>query len=99
MIFRKKSVILILNDLSGADEQRLMQQTDLPELELLVVAGHGAEDATTYGLLLETRPKYAAISVGQTRYARPSDDVLDRLRMIGAAVCRTDQDGTIEFRR
>ena len=91
--------ILILNDLSGADEQRLMQQTDLPELELLVVAGHGAEDATTYGLLLETRPKYAAISVGQTRFDRPGDEVLDRLRMIGAAVCRTDQDGTIEFRR
>lgn len=91
--------ILITGDRSSTGERQLLQQTELPELELLVVGHHGSGSSTCFDLLAATKPKNAVISVGAgNSYGHPAGDVLKRLYLFGCAVYRTDMDGTIIFR-
>jgi competence protein ComEC len=91
--------ILITGDRDIAGENALMAQTDLPEVEILVVGHHGAKNATGMQLLKKTNPVSAVISVGlHSAYDHPSQDVLYRLSLFGCEVYRTDRDGTIIFR-
>ena len=91
--------ILITGDRSGIGEKALLANTQLPELEVLVVGHHGAKNAACMELLWETKPAVAVISVGaDNTYGHPAEDVLERLQLIGSQVLRTDRDGTIIFR-
>lgn len=91
--------ILITGDRTSTGERELLEQIQLPELELLVVGHHGAPDSTGFALLEQTRPKSAAISVGAgNSYGHPSSEVLDKLELFGTNVRRTDLDGTIIYR-
>lgn len=92
--------ILITGDLSIAGERALIEQTELPVLEILVVGHHGSKTSTGLELLSQTRPASAVISVGaDNRFGHPAQEVLDRLMQFGCKVYRTDQEGTIIFRR
>ena len=77
----------------------MLEQADLPELELLVAGHHGAASSTGLPLLAATRPKCVAISVAEDNaYGHPHADVLRRLALFGCEVYRTDERGTIVFR-
>lgn len=92
--------ILITGDLSELGEMLLIRQKQIPELTALVVGHHGSRSSTSEELLAATTPEYAFISVGEdNRYGHPHGDVLDRLEDYGCTVYRTDQIGTIVFRR
>lgn len=92
--------ILITGDLSVAGERALIEQIELPDLELLVVGHHGSKTSTGLELLAQTRPAAAAISVGANNsYGHPSQEVLDRLMWFDCKIYRTDREGTIIFRR
>lgn len=92
--------ILITGDRSANGERELMQQIELPELEVLVVGHHGSKYSTCRELLLTTKPQYAFISVGaENTYGHPAQEVLERLQAFGCTVYRTDQNQTIVFRR
>lgn len=91
--------ILITGDRSAAGELALISQTELPELEILVVGHHGSNSSTGIALLKETSPAVAVISAGKANsYGHPAKQVLDRLSMYGCKIFRTDQKGTIVFR-
>lgn len=63
---------------------------------LLSVGHHGSDTSSSYVFLREVMPQYAVISVGKDNsYGHPSQDVLSRLRDVGAQVYRTDLQGTI----
>lgn len=63
---------------------------------LLSVGHHGSNTSSSYVFLREVMPEYAVISVGKDNsYGHPSEDVLSRLRDVGALVYRTDLQGTI----
>ncbi|MBQ9761836.1 MAG: DNA internalization-related competence protein ComEC/Rec2 [Oscillospiraceae bacterium] len=90
--------ILITGDMSTLGE-RLLLRKQLPELTALVVGHHGSDSSTGEALLAATTPEYAFISVGENSYGHPDPEVLERLRAIDCKICRTDQNGTIIFRR
>ena len=91
--------ILITGDRSFAGEKELMDQIDLPDLEILVAGHHGSKTSTSLELLNETRPEVVIISVGaDNRYGHPTWETLERLDMFGCTVYRTDLKGTITFR-
>ncbi len=90
--------ILITGDREAAGERALLAATELPELEVLVVGHHGASDAACLELLHRTTPAAAVISVGRNSYGHPSAQALERLRLFGCAILRTDQEGTIVFK-
>lgn len=96
---REKYDILITGDRNTASEAALLQQADLPMLELLIVGHHGAYNATGFELLYATKPKTAVISVGADNfYGHPATEVLERLNLFGTEVYRTDLHGTVIFR-
>ena len=91
--------ILITGDRSEAGEEELMQHTDLPDLEILIAGHHGSRTSTSWELLDETRPEIVIISVGaDNRYGHPTWETLERLKLFGCNVYRTDLEGTIIFR-
>ena len=97
---RQNCDILITGDRGAGAEAALLEKTALPDLELLVAGHHGASNSTGFALLYATRPDVVAISVSaENTYGHPAPDVLERLRLFGCEVRRTDLDGTINFRR
>lgn len=100
VLFQPKNYdILILGDRRRDGELALLEQADIPELELLVVGHHGANGAASFEFLLETRPQVAVISAGESRYHYPSFGTVERLEDFDCQVFRTDEQGTIEFGR
>jgi len=68
----------------------------LGRTELLKVGHHGSRTASGEALLGVLRPTVAVISVGAAnRYGHPTPEALERLAAAGAALWRTDQDGTV----
>lgn len=92
--------ILITGDLDMAGERALLKAHKLPSIDVLVVGHHGSKYSTSQELLDSVTPRAAVISVGaNNRYGHPTQQVLDRLADAGCRVYRTDQQGTIIFRR
>ena len=92
--------ILITGDRSGRGERALMKQTQLPKLEILIAGHHGSHNATSFEFLAETQPQIVVISVGENNpYGHPRQEMLERVSRFGCQVYRTDQHGTIIFRR
>ena len=91
--------ILITGDRSFDGEKELMEQIDLPDLEILIAGHHGSKTSTSLELLRKTQPEVVIISVGaDNRYGHPTWETLERLDMFGCAVYRTDLKGTITLR-
>ena len=99
MFQREDCDILITGDRSATGERALLEQTTLPQLELLVVGHHGSASSTSFELLEATKPKMAAICVGENNYhGHPTQEVLVKLRLFHTEIYRTDIHGTILFR-
>ena len=64
-------------------------------VDLLKVGHHGSAGSSGAPWLRELDPKAAVVSVGNNRYGHPAPSALRRLAEAGAAVWRTDRDGTI----
>lgn len=91
--------ILITGDRSSDGELELMNQRNLPQLDVLIVGHHGSKYSTCQALLEQTQPKVAIISVGaDNSYGHPTQEVLDRLEDCGCVVYRTDLNGKIVYR-
>ena len=89
--------LLITGDMSTATERLLLERYDLPDTEVLVAGHHGSKYSTSNALLEALTPETAIISVGSNSYGHPADETLRRLAESGAAICRTDKQGTIHL--
>ncbi|MBE6982066.1 MAG: DNA internalization-related competence protein ComEC/Rec2 [Ruminococcaceae bacterium] len=95
----KNCDILITGDRNQTGEKALLAEYDLPDLEVLVVGHHGAENSAGFELLYNLTPDVAVISVGEKNlYHHPSYKTLERLKFFGCVILRTDQHGTITIR-
>ena len=67
-------------------------------LDVLRVAHHGSDDAGLPGLLAETSPSLAVISVGaDNSYGHPTPDTMHVLESAVPEILRTDRDGTVSL--
>lgn len=90
--------MLVTGDINAEAEQELIRQHDLRDLEILIVSHHGSKYASSEELLTSIGAKTAIISCGYNTYGHPTAETLDRLRLCGYTVYRTDRDGTVELR-
>ena len=90
---------LITGDMNIETENRLVLHAQLPDLEMLAAGHHGSKHSTGEALLMRTTPEVVLISVGENDYGHPAAETLARIESVGAAVCRTDINGTITVRR
>ena len=86
---------LLAGDVEEGIDPRLLA-AGLPRLDLLKVAHHGSRTATTQAFVDAVRPRIAIASAGAgNSYGHPTRQTLDRLRAAGAAIYRTDEDGSV----
>ncbi len=89
---------LLPGDMESEGEAALLRQGDEVEADVLKIAHHGSNGATTSRFLRAVRPTIAIISVGkENTFGHPGLRTLRRLRKTRARVYRTDLAGTIEI--
>ena len=89
------SRVLFTGDIGKKVEDYLVKNYDLG-VDILKVGHHGSKFSTSQNFLAASRPRFAFIEVGKNSYGHPTGEVLNRLAAVGAAVYRTDRDGTIK---
>ena len=90
--------MIVTGDALKRAELDLMERTDLPDTELLIVGHHGSQTSTDDAFLDAIRAEDAVISVGYNSYGHPKREVLARLQKHGCRIWRTDRNGTVELR-
>jgi competence protein ComEC len=82
--------------LTADAESDVLDRLDLGTVDILKVSHHGSGDAGLPALLERLRPRVAAIEVGRhNSYGHPAPATVRALRVAGAAVFRTDRDGSV----
>jgi competence protein ComEC len=82
--------------LTADAESDVLSALDLEPVDVLKVSHHGSADVGLASLLDRLHPRLAAIEVGaHNTYGHPVPATLRTLRAAGAAVYRTDRDGSI----
>lgn len=91
--------ILVTGDRSATGELFLLEYP-LTDVDLLIAGHHGSKYSTSQALLDRVQPEMVVISVGKhNSYGHPAEETLDRLKNFGCQIFRTDEHGTIIFRR
>jgi competence protein ComEC len=84
---------LLMGDAGFVAESALV--AGLRPANLLKVGHHGSRTASSAEFLAAVQPQAAIVSVGRNRYGHPAPETLGRLSGAGAAVWRTDYEGTV----
>ena len=91
-----KFSMLFTGDSGFENEAQLLRHPEKLACSVLKVAHHGSRHSSSIPFLKAASPRIALIAAGYgNSFHLPSDDTLDDLRQIGAAVYRTDIDGTV----
>lgn len=92
--------ILITGDRNKSGEKALIKTGILKKVDVLVAGHHGSKNATSNELLDLVTPEVLMISVGKDNsYGHPAREVLERAMAHGCLIQRTDESGTLLFRR
>ncbi len=92
-----RDCILLVGDAESETEHNLLRGAVQP-CEVLKVAHHGSNFASSDDFLAAVKPEIALISVGaDNKYGHPGDETMARLQAAGAKIYRTDQDGALRL--
>ena len=84
--------------LTADAESDVLSTLDLEPVDVLKVSHHGSADPGLASVLERLRPRVAAIEVGaHNTYGHPVATTLQTLHAAGAAVYRTDRDGSVRL--
>jgi len=91
--------VLLMGD-AGPEAERALLDSGLDlHCDVLKAGHHGSAASTSADFLAAVRPRLVLVSSGEgNTYGFPSPAFLERCRLAGAAVARTDLDGAIEIR-
>lgn len=91
--------MFLSGDIDKETEQRLVWQKILEsQVDVLKVSHHGSENGSSDELLDFLKPKIGVISVGRNNnYDHPRKEVLERLKIRGIEIKRTDEIGDMIF--
>ncbi len=90
--------LTVAGDLQAEGEAALAASGALKNIDVLIVAHHGSASGSGTNFLSITSPEYAIISVGRSNsYGHPSPETLERLRLCGCGIYRTDTGGGISI--
>jgi competence protein ComEC len=90
---------LFTGDMGGEAEDALLNTSYPLDAQVLKVGHHGSEYASSGAFLARVHPDVAVIEVGKDNpYGHPHKQTLLNLADAGAAIYRTDRDGTVLVR-
>ena len=88
---------LFMGDAGIPKEKDLLQEYELPTIDVLKVGHHGSKTCSSNLFIDKIQPQYSLISVGKdNKFNHPNEGVLDILK--DSKIYRTDQDGSIMIR-
>jgi competence protein ComEC len=91
--------VVLAGDVEASAEVELARVLPPAPIRILQAPHHGSATSSTWPLLRAAAPALAVISAGRgNRYGHPHRAVLDRYRVVGARLLRTDLDGAITIR-
>lgn len=91
-----QELILLTGDITGEQEEYLMNQKWLPLVAIYKVAHHGSKYANGPEFLTKMSPRLALISCGkENRYGHPAKETLEHIRQAGAKMFCTKDRGQI----
>ena len=92
-----KNTFLLTGDLPSEGEAKILNDAEIKSA-VLKVGHHGSKYSTSPEFLEAVSPQTAIISVGKNnRYGHPAPEIIDRLKMKGINILRTDELGDIQF--
>lgn len=95
----KNFSMLFTGDIEKQTEAEIVKMyvdTNKLKSNILKVAHHGSKTSSTQTFLDLVKPKIALIGVGENNtFGHPNEEVLERLKNIGARIYRTDEMGEI----
>ena len=90
--------VLLPGDAEEREEAFISRQIDHEGPLVYVVSHHGSYTSSTGQLLAAAQPEAAVLSCGAfNEFAHPHREALERIRRTGAALYRTDLQGTVSF--
>lgn len=95
----RQIAMLFTCDMEAETEEHLLAGGAPLRADVLKVAHHGSGYSSTAPFLAAVRPKFAVVSAGNgNAYGHPHKGTIERLTEAGAAIYRTDRQGTITVR-
>lgn len=95
----KEFDMLLTGDMDSSVEKRLenrLSESAKKGLDVLKVAHHGSDTASSKDFLEKLQPAFACISVGsQNRYGHPHAQTIENLEAVHTGIFRTDRQGAI----
>ena len=92
--------VLLTGDIEARSERELLERVP-GELraDVLVVPHHGSRTSSTDEFIAAVSPRWAVFTVGyRNRLGHPKEEVLERYRLSGAQLLRTDSAGAVLVR-
>ena len=87
---------LLTGDIGSETETLLVNSARDLHSDILKLGHHGSKYSSTEAFLRAVKPQLAVISVGKNNYGHPTKEALERLKVAGAKIMRTDQDSDVE---
>ena len=88
---------LFTGDAEKQEEAEIIDAGCNLKSDVIKIGHHGSRTSTSQNFLDCVRPTYAVISVGPDRSNLPKEEVLKRIKDMGADIYRTDLNGNIIF--
>lgn len=83
---------------AGLEEEGEMMSWWKRKVDGIKISHHGSSGASAWDWLLRLQPSTAVVSVGVNTFGHPTEEVLERLNILGTKVYRTDKEGDIILR-
>lgn len=90
-----KSFLLTGDAENNVEEELIRLYNNTLDVDVLKVAHHASDTATSSKFLTYVKPEYAVISVGKNQWGFPHDEVINNLKAANAEIYTTKQNGTI----
>jgi competence protein ComEC len=90
--------LLLTGDIGRAVERDLTPALSTAPLRVLKVPHHGSLTSSTPEFIRALRPRIAVFSAGRSNhFGHPAQEILERYRLAGVQIFRTDQSGEIDI--
>ncbi len=90
--------ILLTGDAGEESENHLLQEYNLPKMDILKVGHHGSKNSSSEQFIKKIKPKYALISAGiKNRFHHPHQETLENLKKYHSNIFTTSKNGMIKM--
>jgi competence protein ComEC len=89
--------VLYCGDIGKKAEAMIINRCSDISADIIIVPHHGSKNSSGPDFIEAVRPAIAVFEVGKNSYGHPNADVISGYESLGAAIVRTDIDGTVKI--